>query len=274
MVEAMDTEIGRLLGTVNLANTHVIFIGDNGTPGNQVQPPFVSGRGKDTLYEGGVRVPFVIAGPAVSTPGTTNDTPAHTVDLFATILDLAGIDLAATVPATNIIDSQSLVACVQGATNLARRAFTQAFNDAAPTANDGRMLRREGYKLIRFDSGTDLLYHLGSDPYEGTNLLASALTPVAQSNYNALVLRLAEYQAAIAQPSVTHVSTAASQVTLTVPRNTALNYSLWRAAELNDLAWAPVTNAIIDTNGTTSITLTDPGATNAGFFYRVVGTKP
>jgi hypothetical protein len=182
--------------------------------------------------------------------------------------------LRATVPSTNVIDSETLLPFVQGTTNLQRRVFVQAFNDAAPTTNDGRGLRREGYKLIRFDTGTNLLYHLASDPYEGTNLLASTLTPVAQSNYHALVLRLAEYQAAIPQPSVTHVTATTSQITLTVPRNLSLNYSLWRAAELNDLAWAPVTNAVVTTNGASSITLTDPGATNSGFFYRAVGTQP
>jgi len=274
MVEAMDTEIGRLLGAVNLANTHVIFIGDNGTPGNQVQPPYVTMRGKDTLYEGGVRVPFVIAGPSVSTPGTTNDTPVHTVDLFATILDMAGIDLRATVPATNVIDSETLLPFVQGATNLARRAFVQSFNDASPSANDGRMLRCEDYKLIRFNSGTEAFYNLASDPYEGTNLLAGALTPVAQSNYYASVLRLAAYQSAIAVPAVTNIAATASQVTLTVPRNTALHYSLWRAAGLDDLAWAPVTNAIIVTNGSASVTLRDTNATAGVYFYRAMATTP
>jgi arylsulfatase A-like enzyme len=274
MVEAMDTEIGRLLSAVNLTNTHVIFIGDNGTPGNQVQPPFVSGRGKDTLYEGGVRVPFIIAGPAVTMPGRTNDTPVHTVDLFATLLDMAGINSPATVPANTPIDSETLLPYVQGATNLARRTFCQSFNDTAPAANDGRMLRRDGYKLIRFNSGSDLFYHLASDPYEGTNLLAGTLTATARSNYNASVLRLAAYQSDIAIPGVTNIAAAASQATLIVPRNTTLNYSLWRAAELNDLAWAPVTNAIVITNGLTSVTLADPGATNGVFYYRAVGTTP
>jgi arylsulfatase A-like enzyme len=274
MVEAMDTEIGRLLGAVNLTNTHVIFIGDNGTPNNVLQPPNPAMRGKDTLYEGGVRVPFVIAGPAVTAPGKTNDTPVHTVDLFATILDMAGINMAATVPATNVIDSETLLPFVQGATNLARRAFVQSFNATSPTANDGRMLRRDGYKLIRFDSGTEVFYHLDGDPYEATNLLASALTPVAQSNYYASVLRLAAYQSAIAIPAVTNIVSTASQATLTVPRNTSLHYSLWRASELNDLAWAPVTNAIIVTNGSSSVTLTDTNATAGVYFYRAVATTP
>ena len=61
MVEALDTEIGRLLESVNRTNTHIIFLGDNGTQ-SVVQPPFPSNRGKNTLYEGGTHVPFIIVG--------------------------------------------------------------------------------------------------------------------------------------------------------------------------------------------------------------------
>ena len=83
---------------VNLANTHVIFLGDNGTVNEVIQPPFPNTRGKNTLYEGGIHVPLVIAGPAVAAPNRTNATPANMVDVFATILEIAGINVAATVP--------------------------------------------------------------------------------------------------------------------------------------------------------------------------------
>src|SRR5829696_6170102 len=64
-IEAMDTEIGRLLAQVNTNETTIVFLGDNGTPGRVIQAPYSSSRGKDTLYEGGLRVPFIIAGPDV-----------------------------------------------------------------------------------------------------------------------------------------------------------------------------------------------------------------
>ena len=41
-LEAMDTEIGRLLSTIDLRTTTVIFMGDNGTP-NAVSPGIVPG---------------------------------------------------------------------------------------------------------------------------------------------------------------------------------------------------------------------------------------
>src|SRR4029079_16777403 len=86
MVEAMDTEMGRLLAAVDRTNTHIIFMGDNGTVGQVIQPPFPAARGKDTLYEGGTHVPFIISSPIVVDPGRTNSTPVNAVDVFSTIL--------------------------------------------------------------------------------------------------------------------------------------------------------------------------------------------
>ena len=40
MIEAMDTELGRLLDGVDLATTTVIFLGDNGTPNEVTVPPY------------------------------------------------------------------------------------------------------------------------------------------------------------------------------------------------------------------------------------------
>src|SRR6185436_5235016 len=114
MIEAMDTEIGRLLAGVNRTNTDIIFLGDNGSTPNTLQPPYPSGRGKSTLYEGGIKVPMIIAGPVVVNPNRTNATLVHAVDLFATILELAGTSERATVPAGVTIDSRSIVPALQG----------------------------------------------------------------------------------------------------------------------------------------------------------------
>jgi arylsulfatase A-like enzyme len=109
MTEAMDTEFGRLLSHIDRSNTVVIFIGDNGTPGPVVQPPVSSTRGKFTLYEGGIRVPMIISGPVVANPHRENTNLVHTADLFATILELAGVNLQEVLPTNTICDSHSLL---------------------------------------------------------------------------------------------------------------------------------------------------------------------
>lgn len=72
-IEAMDTEIGRLL--VNLPeqvrdNTVIIFMGDNGTPRRIIDTThFASTHAKGSLYEGGVAVPLVVSGKGVTRQG-------------------------------------------------------------------------------------------------------------------------------------------------------------------------------------------------------------
>ena len=95
MVEAMDTEIGRLLENVTLADTTVIFIGDNGTTGGVDRAALSSAtKAKATMYEGGVRVPLLMAGAGVVSPNRRVTALVSAVDLFPTILELAGIDPA------------------------------------------------------------------------------------------------------------------------------------------------------------------------------------
>ena len=117
MAEALDTEIGRLLASLSgsLANTTVIFMGDNGTPREVVKnDPFgilKENHAKGYAYEGGVNVPLYISGPLVTSPGASSSALVHAVDIFATVADLAGIDLSdpSVYPAERTLDSRSLV---------------------------------------------------------------------------------------------------------------------------------------------------------------------
>jgi arylsulfatase A-like enzyme len=275
MIEAMDTEVGRLLSAVNPTNTHIIFLGDNGTDTRVIQPPFASNRAKGTLYEGGIKVPLVIAGPAVVSPGRTNDTPVHAVDLFPTLLEMAGMDLAATIPAATATDGASLLPMLQGAIDAARRVYAELFNTNSPALSDGRILRNAQFKLLRFDtSGREEFYDLTTDPTERTNLLAGTLTSTQLANYHSLTLAFGAYQDDYAQPVILQPAHSGSQFTLTVQREPPLACTLWRAAALSDLAWAPVTNAVVVTNTATLISLTDTNATGPVLLYRVLGTPP
>jgi arylsulfatase A-like enzyme len=69
MVEALDSEIGRLLRSVDVATTTVIFVGDNGTSSGVIARPYPRAKAKGTVYEGGVRAPLLIAGAGVANKG-------------------------------------------------------------------------------------------------------------------------------------------------------------------------------------------------------------
>jgi len=98
----MDTLMGKLLDAVSQIdpNTYVIYISDNGTPMygrpnlDFIDNMYITrkGRGKGTAYESGALVPMVIKGPGIK-ENSKNEGIAHAVDLFATVLALAGLDV-------------------------------------------------------------------------------------------------------------------------------------------------------------------------------------
>ena len=206
-------------------------------------------------------------------PGRTNDTLVHAADVFATILDMAGINLAATVPANVTIDSQSVMGAVRGTSNLTRYVYAEKFGTNTPSA-DGRALRNGQFKLIQFTNVTEEFYDLAVDPFEHTNLLSRALTATQQANYYSLEMRLGRYQDTLTAPVITSSGRTNNQFSATVPRTAGLSYGLWRAATLDDLAWAPLSNAVIVTNGGATVTLTDPNASSGHYFYRVRASAP
>lgn len=93
-----DERLGRivtLLRELQLEQrTLVICLSDNGGmiekyPGNN--GPLRGEKG--TTYEGGIRVPAAMAWPGVIPPGLVSDAQAMHFDLFATILDAAGLEV-------------------------------------------------------------------------------------------------------------------------------------------------------------------------------------
>ena len=195
-VEAMDTEIGRLLAGISptvRANTWIIFLGDNGTTNQIIQTPFTTGHSKDSLYEGGVRVPMLISGPGIVSPNRESAALVHAVDLYSTILEMAGIDVAATQPAVKPIDSRSLMPLLLNQSEPPRAAYSEESGAAIAAADSGRTVRIGDYKLIRFNDNTERLHLISSDPDEQTNLLLGALTVPAQAAYAQLTAQLATF---------------------------------------------------------------------------------
>jgi arylsulfatase A-like enzyme len=264
MMQAMDTEMGRLLDAVNLTNTHVIFIGDNGTDRRCIQPPYTSDHAKGTVYEGGVRVPWIIAGPAVTAAGQTNFTPVHVVDLFATILDMAGTSASAVVPTNVTIDSRSILSTMTTGANEARLIYSEAFQTPAST-NDVSALRDSRYKFIRFADGHDEFYDLQTDPVE-LNDLNNSLTTEQQAYRDRLQFWMYGYSTN-SGVTISNAQMSAGQFSCAV--NGLASYELWRCEDLTTQFWSLVTNAVVTTNGSV-VTLTDPAPATTQAFYSVV----
>ena len=195
-LQALDTEIGRLLNSVDLNTTNVIIIGDNGTPGAVSQAPFDSSHAKGTLYDGGIHVPLIMAGPDIPLTGTSHKL-VHCVDLFATILDLAGIDIDTATSSVDTIDSQSIVPILKGQDGASRYIVSEAFGSGGN--GDGRTIISSDYpdyKLIIFgdptiasDVSTYEIYNLSQDKNEQTSLGVPVLGDPHYNAYQALLAK-------------------------------------------------------------------------------------
>lgn len=123
MIESLDKELGRILIETGIAtnvngnfnydpkqsNTVIVVVGDNGSYANNVRLPFDPAHSKGTVYQTGVWVPMIVAGPVVSQPGRSVESMVNIVDLFKLFGDLAGVDVRAAVPSTVALDSQPMM---------------------------------------------------------------------------------------------------------------------------------------------------------------------
>lgn len=176
MLEAMDSEIGRLLSAMSQEekdNTVIIFIGDNGSPGGVAQV-YNSRRTKGSLYQGGINVPMVVSGKGVSRINQTEDALLNTTDLFATIADIAGTNTS------EINDSKSFTSLFS-AENDAFREYIYSEIGLNGASTDFT-IRNATHKYMKFSDGSEALYDLSTNAFENPNLLSTNQLPLSTEN--------------------------------------------------------------------------------------------
>lgn len=188
MIASVDESVGRILAILDelklAENTVVFFSSDNGGVGGYVREgvkqagditdnaPLRSGKG--SLYEGGTRDPFIVRWPGKVKAGTTCDVPAIHVDVYPTLLELAGTKAAD----GYVLDGESLAPLfLAKSENLKRDAIYQHFPGylgAGPgfwrTTPVG-LIEIGDWKLMEFfEDGRLELYNLADDIGEKNNL--------------------------------------------------------------------------------------------------------
>lgn len=187
LLRAADAELGRVLGSLEpelRARTLVIVIGDNGTMHAGVRPPQDPEKAKGTVFEGGVNVPLLVSGPLVAKPGESQAL-VHAVDLFATLADLAHVDVSAL---PNPIDGLSLLpALADPSATIHRLVYTEQFQPNGPPEERkffARAIRGKRYKLMvvtRQGKTREFLFDLEGRTDDGPDLLtAGPLSPDAR----------------------------------------------------------------------------------------------
>lgn len=185
MLETMDDNLGRVMDQIDKLGldkeTIIVFWSDNG--GNMYDEPEGTTpthnaplrAGKGNIHEGGIRVPAVIDWPGVTEAGSVSDAMVSTIDIFPTILQMAGLDA----PGGVEFDGTGLEGLLKGG-GLDRDAMFFHFPHyvAKPGNISASAVRQGPYKLIRrYDkdgSGPFMfeLYDLENDLGETTNLAA------------------------------------------------------------------------------------------------------
>ena len=170
-VSAMDERIGQVLQAVGdnglTRDTIVVFLSDHG---HSEEVPAMGGGGsaapyrgrKATLWEGGLRVPCIVAWPGTIPGGQLRQQPAMSTDWLPTIAQWCGVPLLGLET-----DGRSLQAVIDSA-------------QATPTHQtlywtwDGWWAVRDGpWKLVHDKAGADHLCNLETDPGEARNLFAA-----------------------------------------------------------------------------------------------------
>lgn len=188
MTEAMDREIGRLLMSLDPEvrdNTIVVFIGDNGAPASVTVPPLDPQHAKNTVYEGGLRVPLIVAGPGVMR-GVECNGLVNSTDVFATVLDISHSQLPGNAPAPPK-DSVTLTPYFTDPHRSSLRPWIYAEYFKPNGINPSvirRAMRGWRYKLIQSLHPTagvldEEFYDLLADPLETTNLLDFQALPTS-----------------------------------------------------------------------------------------------
>lgn len=174
LIEHMDDGIGQVLEALEAngysENTLIVFASDNGGQLNVGANNGALRDGKQSMYEGGLRVPAAVVWPGVVASGSVSDYPALTMDIYPTLLDAADVRL------THFIDGRSFLPTLHGEDQsweerylfFSRREGNLRFNGKTIEA-----VRHGPWKLLQNSPFTPLeLYNLEEDPLETTNLAA------------------------------------------------------------------------------------------------------
>jgi len=173
LIEHMDAGIGKVMEALEKSgkknNTLILFSSDNG---GDLPPGANNGPwrdGKQSMYEGGLRVPFIATWPGQIKAGSTNGLVAMTMDFLPTLVEVVGGTKQPRVDGTSI-----LPALLGQKQELARELyFTRREGGLKYGGKTIDAVIRGEWKLLQNSPFEPLeLYRISEDPYE-TNDLAS-----------------------------------------------------------------------------------------------------
>lgn len=178
MVSAVDDGVGEILNTLrNLdieEETLLIFLSDNGGDERKGANNGILSRGKSSVYEGGIRVPFAMQWKGEIPPGLVYDHPIISLDIFTTAVSLANVE------PKNEIDGKNLLPFLkEGNKSIPHdKLYWKKFDSEAFA------IRQGDFKLIKEKNQEHKLFNLKDDISETSNLNDSLQIKPLLKNYN------------------------------------------------------------------------------------------
>ncbi len=180
MVHSLDENVGRVLARLDkhglAEQTIVMFLSDNGGyindgqhhPGRATTSNRPLRSGKGSLYEGGIRVPWIVRWPGVAPAGGVCRNPVTTCDLYPTLLRGVGLNL----PAGQVLDGLDVIGSIRAPEVASgERDLFFHYPHYYATTTPVSAIRSGSYKLLEYFEDSRLeLYDLQSDLSENHNL--------------------------------------------------------------------------------------------------------
>ena len=173
-VEHLDDQIGKLLKRIDelglRENTMIAFTSDNGgsLPHAQNNAPWRDG--KQSHYDGGLRVPAWVRYPGKISAGSKSDQPVMTFDVGATFLQYAGVPRPSGIDAIGLKDLLEGKSSTPGLQSAARQLyFVRREGGGAYVGHAYHAVIDGRWKLMQNDPFSPLeLYDLEADPRRPT----------------------------------------------------------------------------------------------------------
>ena len=183
-VSAVDDNIGQVMKVIDNSklkdNTIVILVSDHGWTMGEKDHVY-----KNSPWEESTRIPMTIRAPGVSKPNSKVEHPVSLIDIYPTLLDLAGLDNKTVKNEKGKpLDGHSLRTFLENPNteewNGPKGALSVVYSsdkNKNNTANHHYSLRTKDWRYIIYDSGNEELYNNSSDPKEWNNLLYNKTHP-------------------------------------------------------------------------------------------------
>lgn len=165
MLLHMDNGVGKIIQTLKdegvYEDTLIFYLSDNGGAGVMNANNAPLREFKQYVYEGGIRVPFIVSWPDKLKGGQTNNTVVWSTDILPTILSITGIDM---VSDSKPLDGKSMWPVLTGKKKKLHDALYWS------SGSDGKWAVRQGDWKYTFERGEEGLFNLADDIGEANDL--------------------------------------------------------------------------------------------------------